>query len=52
LLAVDPDNPPLAAGELVTTGTVTRALQIAPGERWTTRLTGLPLAGLDVTFRE
>ena len=46
LLAADPDNPPLAAGEFVTTGTVTRAFPVAPGERWETRGDGLDLPGL------
>ena len=50
LLASDPHNPSLAAGEIVTTGTVTRAFPIASGERWSTRVKGLPLPGLDVTF--
>jgi 2-oxo-3-hexenedioate decarboxylase len=51
LLADDPDNPPLAAGEIVTTGTVTRALSVAPGETWGTRIEGLGLPGLRVRFR-
>jgi 2-oxo-3-hexenedioate decarboxylase len=50
LLADDAHNPPLKGGEIVTTGTVTRAFPIAAGERWTTRMFGLPLPGLDVTF--
>lgn len=50
LLEMDPHNPPLAAGEIVTTGTVTRAFPIAAGERWSTRVEGLPLPILDVTF--
>jgi 2-oxo-3-hexenedioate decarboxylase len=50
LLARDPINPPLAAGEIVTTGTLTRALPIAPGEIWTTALTGVGLAPLRVRF--
>ena len=50
LLSDDPDNPPLTAGEIVTTGTVTGAFLIAPGERWSTRIVGLPLEGLDVAF--
>jgi 2-oxo-3-hexenedioate decarboxylase len=50
LLAQDSAQPPLAAGEIVTTGTVTRALPIKPGQRWQTRLNGLALAGLDVRF--
>ena len=50
LLAADSFNPPLAAGEMVTTGTVTRAFPIAAGERWSTRVIGLPLEGIAVTF--
>ena len=46
LLAEDPDNPPLAAGEFVTTGSLTRALDLRPGERWETRIEGLGLPGL------
>ncbi len=50
LLAEDPVNPPLAAGEIVTTGTVTRALPVASGEHWRSRVTGLPLPGLALRF--
>ena len=50
VLARDPVNPPLAAGEIVTTGTLTRALPIAPGQTWTTALRGVALAGLSVRF--
>ena len=35
-LAQDPVSPPLAAGDIVTTGTLTRALPINAGETWTT----------------
>jgi 2-oxo-3-hexenedioate decarboxylase len=48
LLARDQINPPLAAGEIVTTGTLTRALPVAPGETWTTELTGIPVDGIRV----
>ena len=51
LLARDPGNSPLAAGDIVTTGTLTRALAIAPGETWTTALDGLDLDGIGVRFR-
>jgi 2-oxo-3-hexenedioate decarboxylase len=51
LLADDPDNAALAADEFVTTGTVTRALDIAPGETWQTHVEGLPLPGLRLRFR-
>jgi 2-oxo-3-hexenedioate decarboxylase len=50
LLAGDPVNPPLCAGEIVTTGTVTRALPVAAGEVWRTGIAGLPLDGLTVRF--
>lgn len=50
LLAADPHNPQLAPGEIVTTGTLTRAFDVAPGQRWSTQLRGIPLPGMDVTF--
>ena len=50
LLAKDRDNPPLAAGEIVTTGTLTKALPVAPGETWTTQLSGVALDGISVRF--
>jgi 2-oxo-3-hexenedioate decarboxylase len=45
VLRDDPDHAPLAAGEIVTTGTLTRAFPVAPGEVWTTRLAGIDLPG-------
>ena len=48
LLARDPDNPALAAGEIVTTGSLTRAFDIRPGETWETRIDGLPLPDLQL----
>ena len=50
VLAADPASPPLAAGEIVTTGTLTRALPIAPGETWSTALAALPLDGIAARF--
>jgi len=50
ILARDQFNPPLAAGEIVTTGTLTRALPVSAGETWTTGLTGLALDGICVRF--
>jgi hypothetical protein len=46
----DQVNPPLAAGEIVTTGTLTRALPVSVGETWTTELTGVALDGICVRF--
>jgi 2-oxo-3-hexenedioate decarboxylase len=48
LLAKDRANPPLVAGEIVTTGTLTRALPVKAGETWTTELTGVALGGISV----
>jgi 2-oxo-3-hexenedioate decarboxylase len=50
LLAEDRHNPPLAAGEIITTGTVTRAFPVAPGESWRTELRGLPLPAMSICF--
>ncbi|MGA1209392.1 MAG: 2-keto-4-pentenoate hydratase [Gemmobacter sp.] len=49
-LAADPLAPPLAAGEIVSTGTLTRALPVAAGERWSTRLAGLSLPDFALGF--
>jgi 2-oxo-3-hexenedioate decarboxylase len=50
VLATDSNNPPLAAGEIVTTGTLTRAYPVNPGETWSTSISGIPLAGLSIHF--
>lgn len=50
VLANDLSSPPLAAGEVVTTGTLTNAYPIKPGETWATRTTGLPLADVRLAF--
>lgn len=49
-IAMWPMSRPLAVGDLITTGTVTRAFPVLPGELWTSRIVGLPLAGMDVRF--
>ncbi len=51
VLADDPFNPPLAAGEMVTTGTMTRAFPVRAGETWATAIENYPLPGLSVTLR-
>ena len=43
LLASDPVNPPLAPGEIVSTGTLTKAMPIAPGGTWTATPRGIGL---------
>ena len=50
LLTDDPLNPQLAPGEIVTTGTLTRAFPVAAGEEWTTELAGVPLEGARIRF--
>ena len=50
LLAHDRIHPPLAAGEIVTTGTLTRAMPVRPGETWSTSLHGIPLDGARLRF--
>jgi 2-oxo-3-hexenedioate decarboxylase len=49
-LADDPHNPPLAAGEIVTTGTLTRAFPVQPGDEWSTALSGVALPGVKLQF--
>jgi 2-oxo-3-hexenedioate decarboxylase len=50
LLSRDPNNPPLSAGEIVSTGTLTRALPVKAGETWTTKLKGIDLEGVSLRF--
>jgi 2-keto-4-pentenoate hydratase len=49
-LADFPIAPGIRAGDLVTTGTVTRAFPVSPGETWRTEIHGLPLTGLTIRF--
>lgn len=50
LLARDPANPPLAAGEIISTGTLTRALACRAGETWTTKVEGVALENVQIRF--
>ena len=50
LLADDPHNPPLGAGEIISTGTLTRAYPIKPGESWTATPHGIALEAIGVRF--
>lgn len=50
VLSDRPGSPALRPGEIVSTGTLTRALPVAAGETWTTELQGLPLPGLRQSF--
>jgi 2-keto-4-pentenoate hydratase len=50
LLASDPVNPPLAAGEIISTGTLTRAMPVARSEVWTAAPTGIALDAIRIHF--
>jgi 2-oxo-3-hexenedioate decarboxylase len=49
-LASDPHNPPLRAGEIVSTGTLTLALPVKAGQVWTTRASGIALEDITIRF--
>jgi 2-oxo-3-hexenedioate decarboxylase len=50
LLANDSYNPPLHAGELISTGTLTLAMPVSSGETWTARVAGIPLEEISLYF--
>jgi 2-oxo-3-hexenedioate decarboxylase len=50
MLSRDAYNPPLAAGEILSTGTLTRALDIKAGETWTARVSGIALEPVVLRF--
>lgn len=50
LLEKQPGAPQLVAGEIVTTGVITDAHPVLPGETWSTSISGVPLAGLTIEF--
>ena len=50
LLAGDPYNPPLQAGEIISTGTLTLAMPVAAGETWTATANGIPLEEISLRF--
>lgn len=41
----------LKPGDIITTGTVTKAFPVKAGETWQTEIVGLPLRGLTINFR-
>lgn len=45
-----PGAPAIAEGHVFTTGTLTRALPVAPGETWEARVEGLPLDPVRIVF--
>jgi 2-oxo-3-hexenedioate decarboxylase len=50
VLAEQPAASPLVAGEVITTGTITNAWQVGPGEQWTSDYGALGLDGLTIAF--
>ena len=50
LLANDPLNPPLAAGEIVSTGTLTKAMPVSAGEVWSAKPEGIALDEIRLRF--
>ncbi|MGH8764355.1 MAG: 2-keto-4-pentenoate hydratase, partial [Burkholderiales bacterium] len=50
LLSGQKDSAPLAAGEIISTGTITDAHPVAPGERWNTDLHGFATRNLEIVF--
>ncbi|MCV6589830.1 MAG: hypothetical protein OIF57_12495 [Marinobacterium sp.] len=50
VIAADPAMEPLRAGELVTTGTLTKAWDITPGEHWRVEVRGLELPPLQLSI--
>ena len=50
VLENDPYNPDLQAGEIVTTGTLTRAFPVKHGDTWRTELFGLDLPPAEIHF--
>ncbi len=52
VIAANPTMAPIQAGELITTGTLTKAWSVTPGEIWRTEVGGLDLPALTVSFAE
>jgi 2-oxo-3-hexenedioate decarboxylase len=50
LLEKQEHSPKLAAGEIISTGTITDAHPVAPGETWRTDLHGFATRNLEITF--
>lgn len=50
VLDSDRSGPPLAGGEVITTGTLTNAYPIEAGTQWSTVVSGLPLADIQLAF--
>ncbi len=51
-IAQDGEAAPLQPGDMITTGTVTRAFPVLPGERWTTHVSGIDMPGFELAGLE
>jgi 2-oxo-3-hexenedioate decarboxylase len=52
VIAKQPYAPPLQSDEMITTGTLTAALPIVPGQTWSTHIRGISLPGISVSFEK
>ncbi len=52
LVARQPFMEPIAAGEIISTGTITDALPVKPGETWSTEISGLPAQNLTISYTD
>jgi 2-oxo-3-hexenedioate decarboxylase len=50
LLVNDTHNPPLRAGEIISTGTLTLAMPVSAGENWTAKVSGILLEDITLGF--
>lgn len=50
LLETQPQSPPLAAGEIISTGAWAEASPVVPGQTWITAFSGVSLPGLNISF--
>ena len=50
LLADDPNNPTLQAGEIISTGTLTLAMPVISGQSWVAKVSGIPLEDITLEF--
>ncbi|MFD1195231.1 2-keto-4-pentenoate hydratase [Seohaeicola saemankumensis] len=50
LITREPQIAPLLEGDIITTGTLTRALPVGPGETWHASFDGLPLDPIEVSL--
>ena len=52
LVAQQPFMEPIAAGEIISTGTISDALPVKPGETWSTEIIGLPAQNLTIVYTD